>query len=84
MRILVGESLVYILSPMIEECRLRRLDENRRASMLTTQLWVTVGTRATSVGGQVRSSPSTAFWRTRLAIIETGSEGRSGDRHERQ
>jgi hypothetical protein len=33
MRILVGESLVYILSPMIEECRLRRLDENRIASM---------------------------------------------------
>jgi hypothetical protein len=33
MWILVGVSLVYILSPMIEECRLRRLDGNRIASM---------------------------------------------------
>jgi hypothetical protein len=33
MRILVGESVVFILSPMIEQCRLRRLDKNRRASM---------------------------------------------------
>jgi hypothetical protein len=84
MRILVGESVVFILSPMIEQCRLRRLDKNRRASMRKHAAWVTVGTRTTSVGGQVRSSPSAAFWRTRAAIFETGSDGRSGDPYERQ
>jgi hypothetical protein len=59
MWIFVGASLIYILYPMIEEWRQRRLDVSVLSRCAGTLLWVTVGTLH-EVGG--RTSKIHSLW----------------------